>query len=173
MSTEISIREAQANELEAVGHLMIDVYSQLEGFPSPEEMPDYYEMLANVGERIEQADTKIFAAFSSTNELLGAVVYFGNMKDYASGGPDIEIDKASGIRLLAVGNNARGLGVGKSLTQVCIQEAKDNGHSQVILHSTKVMNVAWAMYEKMGFKRFEQLDFELHGFSIFGFRLDI
>ncbi|MBT7951100.1 MAG: GNAT family N-acetyltransferase [Gammaproteobacteria bacterium] len=173
MTTDISIREALPSEFDAVGLLMVEVYSQLEDFPTPEEMPDYYEMLASVGEKTKQPSTKILAAFSTTNELLGAVVYFGNMGDYASGGPDIKIDKASGIRLLAVGKNARGLGVGKNLTQACIQEAKDNGHRQVILHSTRVMQVAWDMYEKMGFKRFEDLDFELHGFSIFGFHLDI
>ncbi len=167
------IREATSAEFSEVGQLMVEVYSQLEGFPGRADMPEYYEMLANVGALTDKAGTKIFVALSAENELLGAVVYFSNMKDYASGGDDIDIDKASGIRLLAVSDKARGKGVGKSLTNHCIQQAQAIGHSQVVLHSTKFMQVAWAMYEGMGFQRFPDLDFELHGFSIYGFRFNI
>ncbi|NKB38693.1 MAG: GNAT family N-acetyltransferase [Gammaproteobacteria bacterium] len=167
------IRESTSAEFPAIGQLMVEVYSQLEGFPDRQDMPEYYEMLSNVGALTEKSGTKIFVALSSEDVLLGAVVYFANMKDYASGGDDIDIEMASGIRLLAVSDKARGKGVGKSLTNYCIQEAQENGHSQVVLHSTKVMQVAWAMYEAMGFQRSPDLDFELHGFSIYGFRLSI
>jgi len=167
------IREATSKEYPAVGQLMIEVYSQLDGFPGREDMPEYYDMLGNVGALTEKPGTKIFAALSCGDELLGAVVYFANMKEYASGGDDIDIDNASGIRLLAVSDKARGKGVGKNLTKHCIQEARNNEHSQVVLHSTKFMQVAWAMYEGMGFQRFPDLDFALHGFSIYGFRLSL
>ncbi|MFT5349582.1 MAG: ribosomal protein S18 acetylase RimI-like enzyme [Planctomycetota bacterium] len=173
MNTNITIREALPNEFSATGQLMIEVYSHLEGFPTRQEMPDYYEMLANVGSLTQQADTRLLVALSPDVELWGAVVYFGNMKDYASGGEDIDIDNASGIRLLAVDIKTRGMGVGRALTQACIEIAKASKHDQVVLHSTKLMKVAWAMYEKMGFKRSADLDFNLHGLSIFGFRLDI
>ncbi len=173
MTTEITIREALPSEFEAVGQLMVEVYSQLEGFPGKEELGDYYDMLANVGSFTEKPGTKIVIALSPENELWGAVVYFADLKEYASGGEKIDIQNASGIRLLAVHNNAQRRGIGKKLTLACIQLAKDNKHTQVILHSTRVMQVAWDMYEKMGFKRFEELDFELDGYSIFGFRLEI
>lgn len=173
METAITFREALASEFEAVGELMIDVYSQLEGFPGKQEMPDYYEMLASVGNLTEKPETKIIVALSADNELCGGVVYFANIKDYAAGGKDMEIDNASGIRLLAVNSKDRGMGVGKGLTRACIQLALDNKHTQVILHSTRIMKVAWAMYESMGFQRSTDLDFKIHDLSIFGFRLDI
>lgn len=89
------------------------------------------------------------------------------MQDYSSGGPDFDIANASGIRLLAIDPTSRGMGVGKSLTNACIKP------KQIVLHSTKLMKVAWAMYEKMGFERSTYLDFNLHRLSIYGFRLAI
>ena len=116
---------------------------------------------------------EVVVALSSAGELWGAVVYFSNMQDYSSGGPDFDIANASGIRLLAVDPTSRDMGVGKSLTNACIKLALDNKHKQIFLHSTKLMKVAWAMYEKMGFERSTDLDFNLHGLSIYGFRLAI
>ena len=173
MQPNFTTREALPGEFEALGQLMIDVYAQLDDFPGRQAWPEYYEMLANIGLFTEKPGTKLIIALSPDNELWGGVVYFDNMAHYASGGEEIDIENASGIRLLAVHTNARGQGVGKGLTLACIQLAKDKQHNQVILHSTRVMKVAWAMYEGMGFKRFEQLDFKFQDFSIFGFRLNI
>jgi len=47
---EYIIRNAKPNEFEEIGKLMVRVYSQLEGFPKESEQPDYYNMLANIGE---------------------------------------------------------------------------------------------------------------------------
>ena len=49
MPDHYTIRDARPEEFEAIGKLMISVYAQLEGFPTPAEQPSYYEMLANVG----------------------------------------------------------------------------------------------------------------------------
>jgi ribosomal protein S18 acetylase RimI-like enzyme len=74
---------------------------------------------------------------------------------------------------LAVDPTSRGIGVGKSLTNACIKLALDNKPKQIVLHSTKLMKVAWVMYEKMGFERSTYLDFNLHRLSIYRFRLAI
>ncbi len=173
MRPNFTIREALPGEFEALGQLMIDVYSQLPGFPGKQELPEYYEMLANIGMFTEKSGTKLVIALSPDGELWGGIVYFASMEHYGSGGKEINIENTSGIRLLAVHTSARGQGIGKGLTRACIQLAKDNRHTQVILHSTRVMQVARAMYEGMGFKRSEDLDFEFHDLSIFGFRLNI
>jgi hypothetical protein len=43
----------------------------------------------------------------------------------------------------------------------------------MVLHTTQAMQVAWAMYEKLGFTRSEDLDFEQEGLPVFGFRLPL
>ncbi len=149
---------------------MVDVYSSLPGFPSPKEQPAYYEMLANIGEFTKKESVELLVA-KKEDDILGAVVYIGDMKDYGSGGTATQEKNAAGFRLLAVSQEARGLGVGKKLTMACIERAQSNGLSQIIIHTTESMKVAWGMYEKMGFKRSEDLDFEQSGLPVFGFRL--
>jgi hypothetical protein len=41
----------------------------------------------------------------------------------------------------------------------------------VILHTTAAMRVAWALYERLGFRRSEDLDFMQGELPVFGFRL--
>jgi N-acetylglutamate synthase-like GNAT family acetyltransferase len=93
------------------------------------------------------------------------------MQYYGSGGTATQEKNAAGFRLLAVDPKARGLGIGKLLTIACINKAKESGISQLIIHSTKAMQTAWKMYESIGFKRSEDLDFMQGELPVFGFRL--
>jgi len=52
----------------------------------------------------------------------------------------------------------------------CIDLAKCAGHKQVILHTTTAMNVAWGLYENLGFERDIDLDFMQAELAVFGFR---
>ena len=173
INNNYSIRNATAEEFEEVGKLLIRVYSQLEGFPAQSEQPEYYKMLANIGEMTKKPNTKLLIAISSTNKIAGAVVYFSDMNSYGSGGTATKEKNASGFRLLAVDHYARGHGIGKLLINECIDKAKAKNREQVIIHSTKFMQVAWKMYEKLGFKRSEDLDFLQGSLPVFGFRLKL
>ena len=167
------IREIKPDEYPELARLMIEVYSSLEGFPSADEQPAYYEKLANIGRFNEQPDSSVLVAVSDQNELMGGIVYFSNMASYGSGGTATMETNASGIRLLGVDPRFRGTGTGKALTLACIQLARQNGHSQIILHTTQAMQVAWDLYHKIGFVRSTDLDFTQDEFPIFGFRLRI
>ena len=42
------------------------------------------------------------------------------------------------------------------------------------MNTTKAMQLAWVMYEIIGFiRRFPSLDFEQQGFPVYGFRLEL
>lgn len=168
-----TVRNARPEEFEGIGKLMVQVYSQLEGFPKESEQPNYYKMLANIGELTEKPETELLAAVSSDNKIAGAVVYFSDMKYYGSGGTATKEQNASGFRLLVVDNLNRGHGIGKLLTNECIRKAKNKKLSQVVIHTTKAMQTAWKMYENLGFKRSEDLDFMQEELPVFGFRLAI
>jgi len=165
------IRIAKPNEFEEIGKLMVRVYSQLEGFPKEDEQPAYYKMLANIGEFTNKPETELLVAISPDHKITGGVVYFSDMQYYGSGGTATKEKNAAGFRLLAVDPAVRGKGIGKLLTNECIRKAKDKKLSQVIIHSTKAMQTAWKMYEGMGFKRSEDLDFLQGQLPVFGFRL--
>lgn len=166
-----TVRQARPEEFSVIGQLMVDVYSRLEGFPKQTEQPGYYSMLENIGEITKKPHTELLVAVSSEGKIDGAVVYFSDMSSYGSGGTATSEKNASGFRLLAVSPDARGKGIGKLLTLACIEKAKKDGNQQVIIHSTEFMRVAWKMYENMGFKRSEDLDFMQEQLPVFGFRL--
>lgn len=167
MAVEIST--ASNKDYLEIGKLMVDVYASLHGFASPQEQPVYYETLANIGDFAQKESVDILMA-TQGSQILGAVVYINDLKDY---GADVDLSKEEGaaFRLLAVSNSARGLGVGKLLTHACLDKARSNGLGQVIIHTTDSMKVAWGMYEKIGFKRAEELDFLQSGLPVYGFRL--
>lgn len=173
MNENFVIRDLQVEESTALGQMMVEVYSRLEGFPSPEQQPDYYRMLSNIGDFSQRKDARVLVACSDSGLLLGGIVYFGDMAEYGSGGSATRVRDASGIRLLGVSPEARGQGVGKALACACIDAARAAGHREVVLHTTQAMKVAWALYERLGFVRSEDLDFSQAGFPVFGFRLKL
>ena len=170
-SQPVIIRNARVDEFEALGQLLVSVYSHLEGFPKQIEQPEYYQLLYNIGDWTNKPHTELIVAVSDEGKLLGGLVYFGDMQFYGSGGTATSEKNAAGFRLLAVDPVARGKGIGKLLTNECINKARAAKLSQVIIHSTKAMQTAWRMYESMGFVRSEELDFMQGNLSVFGFRL--
>ena len=150
---------------------MVQVYSQLEGFPKATEQPAYYNMLLNIGEFTTKPGTELLVAEDARNAVVGGVVYFADMLHYGSGGTATQEKNAAGFRLLAVDPARQGMGIGKLLIKECIRKARSKHLAQVIIHSTKAMQTAWGMYERMGFERSEDLDFLQGELPVFGFRL--
>ncbi|RTY90629.1 GNAT family N-acetyltransferase [Flavobacterium sp. GT3R68] len=173
MNQHFIIRNAHPEEYETIGQLLVNVYSQLDGFPKPAVQPNYYNMLANIETVLNNPTTELLVAVSPENDIAGAVVYFGDMQYYGSGGIATQEQNAAGFRLLAVESFFRGEGIGKLLTNECIRKAKENNLVQMIIHSTKAMQTAWGMYENMGFKRSEDLDFMQGELPVYGFRLPL
>lgn len=165
------IRDAREEEFEETGKLLAEVYSGLKGFPQPEDFPEYYDQLYHIGRLTAKPKTSLLIAVNTQGEVAGAVVYFGDMSQYGSKGIATQESNAAGIRFLAVIPKARGTGIGKALTLACIERAKESGLGQVILHTTHTMMTAWQMYEKMGFRRSDDLDFDQGNLKVHGFRL--
>lgn len=165
------IREASPEMYERLGQLVAESYEGLTGMPRAHEQPEYYAMLRDVAARTKRPFTTVFAAVDEGGAVIGCVDYIADTRDYGGGGTAAFERDAAGIRLLAVDPAWRGRGVGKSLTQVCIARARESGRASVILHTTRAMEAAWGMYERMGFERLESLDFMQGRLEVFGFRL--
>lgn len=171
MDSSFSIRPARPEEYPRLGQLLVDAYARLPGMPGPGEQPEYYATLADIGRRAGNPAITVFAAVDGSGEVLGSVDFIEDPRQYGSGGAVGHLAGAAGIRLLAVGPAARGKGLGKALTRFCIDRARELGRTSVILHTTKAMQVAWAMYEQLGFERFPDIDFQQGRLEVFGFRL--
>jgi ribosomal protein S18 acetylase RimI-like enzyme len=78
------------------------------------------------------------------------------------------------LRLLAVAPEARGLGVARALVAECVRRARASGAEALGLHSSESMRVAMAMYERMGFERAPEHDFQPEGAELVqGYRLSL
>ncbi|HJW30137.1 MAG TPA: GNAT family N-acetyltransferase, partial [Saprospiraceae bacterium] len=160
-------------EFEQIGNLMVRVYSQLDGFPKADRQPEYFKLLANVGQLTQKPGVEILVAATPDGKILGAVVYFREMKYYGASGSASQINEASGFRLLAVDPAAQGMGIGKKLSEACIEKAREHQANAVIIHTTRAMQTAWDMYERLGFIRFPEIDFMVGDFKVFGFKLPL
>lgn len=56
------------------------------------------------------------------------------------------------IRSLVVDPDSRGIGIGRALTQECIDRAKRHKSPVIALHTSPIMTVALPMYLRMGFE---------------------
>lgn len=171
MTSQLTIRDLHEAEAGELGRLLVSVYSALDGFPGPADQPAYYQMLADIGRFVRPPATRVLVATTAAGRLAGGVVYVGDMASYGSGGTATRLKETSGIRLLGVDPALRNLGVGKALTRACIALAREQGHRQIVLHTTQPMQVAWRLYERLGFVRVADLDFSQSGLAVFGFRL--
>lgn len=166
------IREAASDEFQGLGQLMVQVYSQLDGFLKPQEHPHYYDVLANIGTLASVPGVQLLVAVAE-DRIIGGVVYYADMAHYGAPGIATREQNASAFRFLAVAPGARGTGAGKALVERCIELAMEKEHAQVVIHTTNAMKIAWSMYEARGFKRSLDLDFTVGEMPVFGFRLPL
>ena len=79
------------------------------------------------------------------------------------------------IRMLAVASEARGNGVAAALIAECIGRVKTQGLGYIGLHTADFMESAIKLYERFGFARLPQFDFEPanDGVIVKAFRLSV
>ncbi|MDF0725497.1 GNAT family N-acetyltransferase [Cytobacillus sp. S13-E01] len=97
-------------------------------------------------------------------EIVGSVALFPPQTDAYEG--FIEELDYSEIRLLAVSPEVRGKGVASALIAECIRRTKAKGFNAIGLHTAEFMESAIKLYERIGFERLPQYDFEPAGDGI-------
>lgn len=105
--------------------------------------------VSNMSALVSQAEL-IVAAIDGT--IGGAVGYAGPGRAKQEWfDPDWPV-----IRMLVVHPRARGLGIGRALAEECVRRARRDGASLIALHTSPIMHVALAMYERMGFSLYRE-----------------
>ena len=157
--TKVSVRLARENEIEQAREVLRSAYSEFEvAFPASNWVPYLEDILDLEG----RATASELVVAERDGAIIGCVSYFppGAKTSYPSDSfSEHWPDSWSAFRLLAVAPAARGSGVGRRLTEVCIDRARERGAPAVGLHTTAPMAVARAMYERMGFERAPRYDF--------------
>jgi len=75
------------------------------------------------------------------------------------------------IRMLVVDPAHRGIGLGRGLTECCIDRARNLGAKAIGLHTSPIMEVALGLYLRMGFKKMQDID-DIYGVPYAIYKLD-
>jgi GNAT superfamily N-acetyltransferase len=92
---------------------------------------------------------EIVVAEDEAGNVVGAVAYFG---PFTTPRPDFFAPRWPIVRMLVVDPAARGRGIGRRLTEICIARARRDGADAIALHTSPAMAAALALYSRMGFR---------------------
>jgi len=146
------IRSVRPDEYGTLGELTVAAYHE-----TPDVRHDrraYYRRLRDVATRAEVSS--VLVAVGPAGELLGGVTYVRGPDDPYSEGL---LESEAGMRMLAVDPARQRQGVGRALTQACLDRARAAGRQRLVLHTASWMPRAIRLYDAMGFDRRPDRDF--------------
>jgi predicted N-acetyltransferase YhbS len=162
------IRDARPDERDAMRALTLQAYEQYASVMEPDAWAGLH---AAVRTALEIEDAERIVA-KRGGRLLGSVMLFPPASDAYRG----ETGPASWpeLRLLAVTPEARGEGVGQALVDECVRRARRMGAANLGLHTSRSMEAAIRMYQRIGFIRAPEHDFQPPGAELVeGYRLPL
>jgi ribosomal protein S18 acetylase RimI-like enzyme len=137
------LRDFQASDGPAVNAVALAAFSQFQHAYS-----DWPTLSRGLGQMVAMADSSEIVVAESDGQVVGAVAYVG------PGRPKKEFFSQDWpiVRMLVVLPECRGFGIGRALTEACIQRARRDGAAVIALHTSPMMAVALPMYQRMGFR---------------------
>ena len=149
----ITVREMRPDEAGAVSSLLLEANGEhLEHFPDP-VAEGYRRELAGLATQLPASAVLVA---TTVGAIVGTVALVEDAEDDAHPWPP----GGSILRVLAVAPAARGGGVGRLLTTACLDRARAIGSSYVGLHTSPFMVEARSLYERVGFVRAPEHDFD-------------
>ena len=150
--SDVEIRPPRPDEYAAAGEVTVQAYAVdghlVAGIGYDVELRD-------VARRVREAD--VLVAVDGTGEVLGTVTVVRPGSDYAEVSRPGELE----FRMLAVASSARGRGIGEALTRAVLDRARALGVRKVVLSSQEGMRSAHRLYERLGFARLPERDWQV------------
>ncbi|MEU9476956.1 GNAT family N-acetyltransferase [Streptomyces sp. NPDC048191] len=148
---DIVIRPAHPGQYETLGEITAQAYLQ-DGLLDFGESDRYLGELRDVAKRAAAADVLVAMR---NDTLLGGVTFVPSPGPMA----DIARPREAEIRMLAVAGAARGQGAGEALVRACVDRARaTEGCRAVVLSTQRTMHAAHRIYERLGFVRTPERD---------------
>ena len=152
---QIAIRDARPSEIELIRNQRVDAYSAYCSVLSSDHWEALKRALSSDADLKEDVDV-IVAVKEGT--VVGSVALLPAHLDAYGGRTGI--NSYPEIRMLAVDPKSRGEGLATTLVNECIKRAKSRGFTSIGLHTGEFMSKAIQLYEKLGFQRFPEQDFQ-------------
>lgn len=151
-------RNGTINDVDELQKLALASYGQFQTSLTPENWDIFNSFLHDQQKFIDILKISQCFVCIDENTIIG-VAYI-----IPSGHPtDLFKTEWSYIRMVGVNPKYRGLGIAKTLTNMCIGYVKQTGEKTIALHTSEFMDSARHIYESIGFKAINE-------FSLFGKR---
>jgi GNAT superfamily N-acetyltransferase len=140
----VLVRDFRSDDANAVNRVALAAWDQYRGLFS--DWPRLEKFFANASSLATKSELLVA---EHNDSIVGCVGYVSPHRDRE----DIFDSPWSIIRMLSVDPEARGKGIGRRLSEACIERARRDGASIIGLHTSPVMTVALPMYLRLGFVR--------------------
>ena len=154
LKTKLSYRKADLSDfdgLKSLGKESCTEFSEVLTTENWNKMNSYLESDEGLTKLIKQSRVYVCEKEST---IIGMIylVPSGNPTEFFE-------ENWSYIRFLGVNTRFRGNGIGKKLTELCIEYAKETNERYIALHTSEFMDAARAIYEKRGFIKIKEIQY--------------
>jgi len=149
------IREALSNEMDLIREQRLAAYEE-----HAQKIPEgHWNALKGAisSDADKQSGVDLLVA-ELDGEVAGSIALFPAKSDAYEG--LVDLLEYPEIRMLAVGPQFRRRKIGEALVNECVSRATARGFEYIGLHTADFMTGAGRLYERMGFERLPQFDFE-------------
>ena len=165
---DIRFRNATNKDLTDLKNLGIKSWGQFQPNLTTENWEKLNSSLTDektYSELLDKSDS--FVATDENDKIIGMAFLV------PKGNPTDIYDKDwSYIRFVTVDPDFGGQGIGRKITKLCIDKARQNNEKVIALHTSELMNSARHIYESIGFKILKEIDQRL-GKRYWLYKLDL
>jgi predicted N-acetyltransferase YhbS len=171
----VVIRRAARHEIAEIEDVCVAAYAQYRSEVPAPVFESYLDDLRRLADSWDEAETLVAEV---DGRIGGSVLLFADASTEGLGLPQ----GWSGFRKLAVHPKMRGRGLGRRLTDACIDAARRRGAPTVGIHTASFMRAARNIYEQIGFRRCPEFDLSASDMglddaggdvSVIAYRLDL
>jgi GNAT superfamily N-acetyltransferase len=167
---DLQIRDAYPGDREAIRQVTLSAFQEYAS-AMPSRWEEYRRHILETLADVKSAE-QIVAEHDGA--ILGTILLYPAGTTFSRPGGAPSALAGPEVRLLAVAPAARAQGIGTALMRECIRRARRSGAPVLTLHTTDRMSVAMRMYERMGFVRAPELDFQVdEELTVKGYRLKL
>lgn len=141
--SDITLRDFRDTDAVQVNRVALAAFEEFRSLYT-----DWPAMVSAVAKMSALADAGQIIVAERDDRIVGAVAYI------PPGCPKAPYFDQSWpiIRMLVVDPACRGHGIGRALTEQCVERARRDGSHVIALHTSPIMTVALPMYIRMGFR---------------------